>query len=513
MYGLLAVPKNIKIDLEEFIGKEKRLPVAPNKALNKSKDVAEDLNQVSEAIQEMANVYKESTSYKDLPEKENNKQIFITELLNNLESYKENMLYDDISKENGEIINEIFERLLDKQEIERKDLLQIFANCNSYIVDFEDQEISDRLETDITEMVRMINISYKVSKSNFVWQKKMNESKKIMEKQLNEVSKAIQKMAKGIEKDIKTDNQNNEQFNKERTEIIEVLKQKGIEVQDIMIRKEGRYIIEIYLNEILELAKIEVIQKILTKILNEKIVLNEDVTIGQKLNFLSADKYQMAFSTCEKAKNRSEASGDSILNIRLKDGKYLIALSDGMGTGKIAKESSEKVLRMLENLLLSGFDKKTSLNLINTALENNQNETFATLDIAIVDLYEGNIEFIKSAACPTYIKSKKTIQIIKSSALPAGIIGNLEDGKSEISTEVFDKDINSGDIMMMCSDGVLDANIEYKNKELWLKYVLEDLETTNTKKIADLVLNEAIDNNFGVIKDDMTVIVCKFVEA
>ena len=79
--------------------------------------------------------------------------------------------------------------------------------------------------------------------------------------------------------------------------------------------------------------------------------------------------------------------------------------------------------------------------------------------------------------------------------------------------QTFDKDITSGDIMLMCSDGILDANIEYKNKELWVKYMLEDIETTNTKKIADLILNEAIDNNFGNVKDDMSIIVCKFKEA
>lgn len=76
--------------------------------------------------------------------------------------------------------------------------------------------------------------------------------------------------------------------------------------------------------------------------------------------------------------------------------------------------------------------------------------------------------------------------------------------------ETFDKDISSGDILVMCSDGILDANVEYKNKELWVKYLLEDIETTNTKKIADLILNEAIDNNYGKVNDDMSVIVCKF---
>ena len=119
----------------------------------------------------------------------------------------------------------------------------------------------------------------------------------------------------------------------------------------------------------------------------------------------------------------------------------------------------------------------------------------------------GNIEFIKSGACPTYIKSGKRVQIIKSNSLPTGILDN-----NNINIQEFDRDISDGEIMLMCSDGILDSNIEYKNKELWVRYLLEDIETNNTKKIADLVLTEAIDNNFGKAKDDMSVIVCKFME-
>ena len=64
----------------------------------------------------------------------------------------------------------------------------------------------------------------------------------------------------------------------------------------------------------------------------------------------------------------------------------------------------------------------------------------------------------------------------------------------------------------MCSDGIIDSNVEYKNKELWVKYVLEDVETNNCQKIADLIINEAIDNNYGLPKDDMSIMVCKFIK-
>ena len=65
-------------------------------------------------------------------------------------------------------------------------------------------------------------------------------------------------------------------------------------------------------------------------------------------------------------------------------------------------------------------------------------------------------------------------------------------------------------MVILCSDGILDSNVEYKNKELWLKYILEDIETKNTQKVADIIMNEAIDNNYGIAKDDMSVIVFKF---
>ena len=499
--GLLLVPKNLQIDLEEFIGNSKFLPSSGGRALNKSKEVAESLNNVSKAIDKIAVTYgNEEVSEDDVNnEQEENKRIFISELLNNLESYKDNMLYDDIADVNGNIIDKIFEFLVDKQEITRKDLLQIFAENNSYIIGFDDKDISKKLEENIMQIVRTINISYKVAKSDFIWKKKIEQNKRNVHKQLAGVSKAIENMAKNLEKDI----ENEDNFIKEKQEVIALLEQKEIEVQDIVIKKESRYLIEIYLKENIETAKIEIISKILTKILEEKIVLNQEASVGKKLDFLSDDKYVMAMGVANKTKTKSEISGDNTLTIRLKDGKYLLAISDGMGSGREANKSSNEALNLLENLLLSGFDKNISLDLINNALINQNKESFASLDIAIVDLYQANVEFIKSAACPTYIKQGKKVQMVKSNSLPTGII-------EESKIQTFDKDIKSGDIMVLCSDGILDSNVEYKNKELWIKYLLEDIETTNTRKIANLILEEAIDNNYGVAKDDMSIIVCKF---
>lgn len=496
--GLLAVPKSIQINIEEFIGGSKLLPIFSDRALNKSKETAERLNNVSDTIQEMAKNYKsEEVVIEEQPIK-SNKDIFISELLDNLNGYENNMLYEDLCKTEGPIVDEIFTLLIDKQEINREQLLEIFAKCNSYIVGFDDKKISEYLEENILQMIRVINMSYKISKSNFVWQKKFEENKKNIETQLQGVSKAISSIAENIEKNI----ENEEHFSNEKKQVIELLKQKEIELQEISIQKEDRFLIEVYMEKSNN-TDIDYIEEILTTVLNEKVVFNPEASIGTRLNFLSDDKFVMAIGNSEVTKSNSSISGDSVLNIRLKDGKYLVALSDGMGSGNEARQSSNKALKMLENLLLSGFDKKTSLELINSSLINQNEEIFATLDIAIIDLYKGNIEFIKSGACPTYIKSNNKVQIIKANSLPAGII-------NDTNLQLFDRDISEGEIMVMCTDGILDSNVEYKNKELWVKYLIEDLETNNTKKIADLVLSEAIDNCYGVAKDDMSVIACKF---
>ena len=46
-------------------------------------------------------------------------------------------------------------------------------------------------------------------------------------------------------------------------------------------------------------------------------------------------------------------------------------------------------------------------------------------------------------------------------------------------------------------------------KELWLKSLLENIESQEPEKIANIIIQEAIDNGLGIAKDDMTIIVAK----
>lgn len=505
--ALLVVPSSINIPIEELIGKSKFLPSFMGNTLTQGKETANKLNIVSQTIQSMAETYNVEPT-KEIQENSNeeNKNIFISELLNNLDNIKENILYDDLIKTEGKIVNSLFIKLSEKQELSRKDLLQIFADNNSYIVGATDEKISSFLEDNIRQALNTINSAYRVGKANFICKEKIKENKKAMQTQLGQISKAISDIANQIEENNSLENK----FTEEKKRILYLLSQREIKIEEITINKKQneRFFVNIYmdiLNQGIVNNDIDKIEKILTEVLKENIVLNEKTSRfnGEKslVCFISADKFKMNIGMANGIKTKSSVSGDSILNIRLKDGKNLIAISDGMGSGPEARKSSQIAIKMLERLLTSGFDKETSIELINNAILNTNEEIFATLDIAIIDLYKGNIEFIKNGACPTYIKNKKRVQILKTISLPAGAL-------EEIKLTTYDKDIEKGDIFLMCSDGVLDSNVEYKNKELWLKYLLEDMEPQNPQKMADIILREAVDNNYGINKDDMSVIVC-----
>ena len=66
-------------------------------------------------------------------------------------------------------------------------------------------------------------------------------------------------------------------------------------------------------------------------------------------------------------------------------------------------------------------------------------------------------------------------ETVKAVSLPAGIVENID-------LVVYDKDLKGGEIIVMCSDGVLESNTELVNKEIWVKDLLENIETDDIQK-------------------------------
>ena len=516
--GLLLIPKKVEFAIEDVFNSSKLLPETTSRALEGSKETIRKLTNISETISELAQNYKQTaaTVLDDEMTKieKENEEIFVKELRNNIEDLEENSLYEELYY-SDEILSDIFKSLLINTRITEKQLIEIFSNHNNYILGIDSKEEIDNesIENDISEMIKKINYAYKTSKLNFVYKKKIEENNKNVSAQLQGVSDIIAEVADELEEE---NNKEEEKYKSEKEQIIQLLKQKQILIDELYILKEesGRFKVTIYQKtcETIDGEKCpyKTIGQVLTRVLNEKLNLveqncglrkNEDIC---KFVFMSKDKYNLQIGIAKSTKEGSPISGDTSIQTRLEDGKYLIALSDGMGSGPEARKSSKIAIKMLERLLTSGFKKDTSIKLINSTLATSMKEEdmYATLDIAILDLYAENMEFMKNGACPTFVKRNKEVQLLKSISMPTGILDDVE-------MILYDKDIQKGDIIVMCSDGIIESNNDYQNKELWLKYLLEEMNNDDVQKIADIIISEAIDNDFGKEKDDMTVIVAK----
>lgn len=217
---------------------------------------------------------------------------------------------------------------------------------------------------------------------------------------------------------------------------------------------------------------------------------------------LELEPYTLELGIARTKKHNSTISGDSNTIIKLKDGKILVAISDGMGSGDIAARNSKKVVLNLEKLLNTGFEEDRAVKLINSyMLVGKEPDNFATIDAMIFDPLVGLTEFIKIGACPTFICTKKgQVVTVDSNNLPVGMVGDIE-------IETKTKLLKRGDLLVMVTDGVLDADVD--KKEQAIIELIKAVKTTSAQRLADIMLQESIDCNFGMPKDDMTVIVAR----
>lgn len=497
----MLIPKRIEINVEDLVGKNKFLSPVMDNRLAESKTAKERLGHLSETVKEIAKSYgiKDEDLVADEIENINkSKETFIEDLLNNIDTFPNNILYEElIQLENG-IIEDVYKMLIDKEEISAQDLVSIFEKRNEII----DIETNRNIREDVEQIARIINRTYRINEMNFQWKQRLQENKKSISKQLKGVSKAITDIAEGINKN------KGDSYQKQKTEIIELLKQKEIFVKELRIKqnKSKKYFIDILFEKNLkDKDKIKCIETILSKVCKEKIIMQKDTShIDANVymqKYISEDKFVLQVGIAQLPKSGNEVCGDSSIQIKLDDNKYLIGISDGMGSGENAQKSSQIVTKMLKQTLSAGFEKEDSLDLINSTVKLSTEEIYATMDVAVLDLYTGIVEFIKNGSCKTYIKNKQNIEEIQSNSLPLGIL-------NDIDFTAYDKDMKDGDILIMCSDGIIDSNKEQAD-DRWFIKLIKEINTNNVKKMANIIINEAIDNGYGVLKDDMTVIAIK----
>ncbi len=352
------------------------------------------------------------------------------------------------------------------------------------------------------EIIEGLRYYYDMYRSGLSWRKKMNESRLLVSDQLKEVSAVVSDLALRIDMDV--------DFDRDMEELIMVgLDNEAVRVKDVIVVKAGDSLdVDIRMDSCggkRECMKtiIPVVDRITGKKFNKKEMACDLIHKSIcSIKLKEAQRYQIATGIARMNKSGT-VSGDNYSFIELKDGKFMLALSDGMGTGPKAALESNTTITLLEKFLYAGFDKDVALKAINSMMLLKSNEeTYSTIDMTVINQYTGEVEFVKIGAVSTFIKHGDEVQVIRNGTLPVGIL-------SHIDVELVKKKLTEGDFVIMVTDGVLDCNKVIVDKEKWLADMIMNMDTRNPQRIAEDIIQSCLEANGGVAPDDMTVMAAK----
>ena len=371
-----------------------------------------------------------------------------------------------------QIMFKIVEKLDSKGWIEQEDIPKYFL---------------DRCER-VEEFVKSVNNVFELFKVDMVWRNRVGESRGLVSQQLRSMSKVISNLASELNTDIdfKDDIEN---------QIILELSKAGMRNVEAIVyeNRYGKYEITLsYKGCGGRRSCIGIVEKVVSVAVNRRMLKDgSECGLNSKTNMctiklVEEETFKVITGVARISKHEKYVSGDNYTFINTGDGKYIAALSDGMGTGHKACIQSKATINLIEQFMESGFDKDTTVKLINSLLVLKSNDdSFATIDIAVLDLYEGEVEFVKVGAAPTFIKRNEFVEIVKTASLPAGIM-------SDVELELVHKKVDNGDFLIMLSDGIIDSFQATPDCIKAVQGILQDMTSKNPQKIADDLLEEAL---------------------
>ncbi|GIP45834.1 stage II sporulation protein E [Paenibacillus sp. J45TS6] len=373
--------------------------------------------------------------------------------------------------------------------------------------DFQAKDIPASWTKSCTKTGAVLDVmkrQYGLYQDNMQWKRQIYDSRMLVAEQLSGVSQVMEDLAREIQRETKV-------MHKQEEQIRSALEQLGLSIHsiDIINLDAGKVEIEIvhaYTKGFDECRKI--IAPLLSDIIGEHIAVVEETTTLPKqglatVTFGSAKTYEVTTGVAGAAKGGGLLSGDSFSTVELGNGTFVVALSDGMGNGERARLESSTALGILEQLLQSGMDAKLAIKSVNSILMlRSTEEFFATVDMALIDQYSAQTTFMKIGSTPSFIKRGEEVIPISASNLPVGIIKDIE-------VDLVTTQLLPGDIVIMMTDGIYDAPGYAVNKEMWMKRMIQEMDSEDPQEIADILLERVIRYQQNKIHDDMTVVVGK----
>jgi stage II sporulation protein E len=356
------------------------------------------------------------------------------------------------------------------------------------------------------KLLATINQLFERCQTEFHWERKLNESKFVLVDQLQGVSNLISNLAQEINTDVTFKHEMEEKLHNG-------LHQVGISIKELSVFTTGNENLEIRVKQRDCNQRRECVY--ITGAMIGRLLGQEYSVWERNCHLENGDcsyclvpsyNYEVKNTVCKVPKEGNQFSGDNHSLHKLKDGHFIAILSDGMGNGSKAAIESNTTVSILNKLLEIGIDRDFAVRMVNSILLwHSPAESFATVDLVQIDLYNGEAEFIKIGASATYIKRGKDVWAIKSTSLPAGILNSVDIERTTIQ-------LQPDDLIIMATDGVVDSKQPVPGKEEWLIRALKQVEVVGPEALGEYLLSLAKINQDGNPQDDMTVIVLQIQE-
>ncbi|MDE5721622.1 MAG: SpoIIE family protein phosphatase [Clostridia bacterium] len=290
----------------------------------------------------------------------------------------------------------------------------------------------------------------------------------------------------------------------EFTELEEAIKSKlsshGISCPELYISSDDGEVIAVTSAK----SNVKAMAEVISEITKRKYLLKDKLSYdGDKCSFIfgAPPRLDAAFGVAYAIKSGEKVSGDTHSVIKINEHSFLMALSDGMGSGEYAKKVSATAISLIEAFYRAEMPEGTVLNTINKLLSFNRDERFTCIDVAAVNLNTGSANFVKIGSPAGIIVREGEIKVLESQSLPMGILDNL---RPTVCTEM----LKNGDIVVFMSDGITSAFASQSD----LYEYLQELKPLNPQALADKILAEAKTRLKNSVSDDMTVLCTRIFE-
>lgn len=220
-----------------------------------------------------------------------------------------------------------------------------------------------------------------------------------------------------------------------------------------------------------------------------------------RLTFREQAEFAMEFASSQHICQGATRCGDSCSTFTDRKCVAHMILSDGMGSGTGAAIDSAMTVSLMTKLLDANVAYQPALKIVNSALlVKSGEESLATIDIAAIDLYSGQVDFYKAGAAPTFVKHRDKTGYVDSTSLPVGILSSVDFEKSTLK-------LIPGDLVVMVSDGATTNGTD------WIKHTIDRFDPSDTlQSLCDDIAATARLKRNDCHDDDITVVAGRLVQ-